>query len=921
MATGDIIAFQIMGAGALPTGGNIDGNGVIARIRLEGLAGAIGGSYDLAKLSGSGASPGWNRAKVYSATNTAREIALTGKIVRRPFPSEALRIEQAVGGDLDIYAYLTEEWFVADTLASVSIAPGFYAGSSASTLTGAALSNSSTRAYRLPQISWVGLEPWRRMTAAGLTVEAIVDHHNARDGQPVPAVDFYVSRAGVTETATSNAMQLSNEITAPFRPGVFRATVPLGTQAQGEGDLGAIVYPWVGTAAWDTNTADFPLFPCIGTPRLYPVTIDSDGSYAPAGAYVSHTGAQIGTPAIGLLTAQTPYVPGTTPAFATIQALMNAARAFNSNAVNRARPHDDMAGVFAVIPSGTIIGSWGTASLQSTTTYPPGTGYCGIRIEAGASRGNTGLTSNSRIHPSRFLFDGVGLFPGAAGGVTHIISDGGNTGAPVAQPTRAAAVYLVARNCIGTGNNDNANSPITRAGYRFFHNNSFTSFGDDIIASNAAQFNGLAQLHGCTINNNANAVAATCPSPSIIGCHLQTVQVISLGLGAAPDVLGRMVHSTRIETDDDGAPTFTTASIAQNSTAGRAIGVRGESWVNVLVRKTSSILPAGTLGDGSSPAFQISADFASGPTEQPAITNINMAYVSIAGARRNGPYQEVGAQRTLKELREIGIAAHQWNAKGDLFTGAGGASGVRTGTFAFRHGNARFGCVGGDNSNTNLDPGPSSLLGDVLPPLSTMNVGYANMWVNDTSLGGSNLYASPGDYTPKSALFARIPAGRAATAFDLSGLARRNDGFGAAGAIERPVASLAPAAARSGQLAASPDRSLLLPLASAGAAHEQRGAVSSLLWVGGLVPIDAEQGQAAAIAPLLWATVLASADTASPHHAGTALLTLESVVSWLLPVYADQPQTAGVARLLSGIAVTAARTLVPDPRSTTHFVR
>ena len=74
MATGDIIAFQIMSAAALPNGGNIDGNGVIARIRLEGLAGNIGGAYDLSKLTGTGASPGWNRAKAYSATNTARAV-------------------------------------------------------------------------------------------------------------------------------------------------------------------------------------------------------------------------------------------------------------------------------------------------------------------------------------------------------------------------------------------------------------------------------------------------------------------------------------------------------------------------------------------------------------------------------------------------------------------------------------------------------------------------------------------------------------------------------------------------------------------------------------------------------------------------------------------------------------------------------
>jgi hypothetical protein len=50
---------------------------------------------------------------------------------------------------------------------------------------------------------------------------------------------------------------------------------------------------------------------------------------------------------------------------------------------------------------------------------------------------------------------------------------------------------------------------------------------------------------------------------------------------------------------------------------------------------------------------------------------------------------------------------------------------------------------------------------------------------------GSNVYASPGDYAPQAVLLNRIPAGRAATAFDLTGAARLNDGTGAAGAVER----------------------------------------------------------------------------------------------------------------------------------------
>jgi hypothetical protein len=796
---GDIIAFEIMSASALPSGGNIDGNGVVARIRLKGLAGNIGGSYDLSKLSGTGASPGWNRSKVYSATNVTRAVALTDKIIRRPFPNQAVRIEEAVGSDLDIYAYLTEEWFVADTLSSVTIAAGFYTGSNASTVTGAGLTNSSTRAYRMPQISWVGLEPWRRMTSSGLTVEAIVDHHNARDGQPVAAVEFYVTRAGVTErSAPTSTMVLSDEVTSPYRPGVFRATVPLGSLTSPNpvsadaGGLGATIFPWVGTATWDTNSAEFETFPCTGTPKLFPVNIDTDDSYALAGAYISHTGVQIGTPTIGLLSAMGPYVPGTTPAYANIKAVGDAARAYNTS-VNRARTHDDMAGIRAVIPSGYQAPLWGTTAMVNQTTYPPGLGYFGVTREVGSSISNTGLTTNAsaptthRAVPSRTIIDGVGIFPGVAG-LTHTITDGGGTGIPTTQPTAAAAVYIVVRDCAGTGNNDNTNAVFSRAGYRWYHRCNFVSCGDDIVSSNAGQFNGLVNLHGTTIDNDANTVNAMCQSGSVIGSSLRSCTLVTLASGVAPDVLGRMVHSTRADMDDGAGRAMTTIATAtqQGTGTARSIGVRGESWVNVLLRKVRTGATAGVLGAGESPVHQISSDFATGPVDQPAVTNVNRAYLSMAGARANGPYQEAGTLRIVKEVRDIGIAASQLNTKGDVFAGAGGASGNRTGTFSYRFGNARFGIVTGDNSQNNTAPGPDAWTGDAMPALSQNNVGYGNIWVSDTSLAVSNNYAAAGNYTPQSVLFDRIPNGRAATAFDLMGSARRNNGTGAAGAIERP---------------------------------------------------------------------------------------------------------------------------------------
>lgn len=786
---GDIIAAQIMDSSALPGGSNIDGNGTILRVRLKGLAANIGGSYDTTKLAGLGYRPGWNTSKSYSTTNIASVIEVTSKIVRQPYPNEANRMELAVGSDLDIYFFLTEEWYLADTIDNVAIASGFYTGSNASSVSGAAVTNSSTRAYRMPQFSWVGLEPWRRMTSSGLTVEAIVDHYSARNAQPVPAMDFYVTRSAVTSSVTVNAMVLSDEVTAPYRPGVFRGTVPIGSLTQGEADLGAIIYPWVGNASWDTNSAEFETFPCVGTPKLMPVNIDTDGSYELAGAYISHTGVQIGTPTIGLLSAMGAYVPDTTPAYANIKALADAGKAYN-NSASRARAHNTLAGIRAVVPSGYQAPLWGASAMNNQTNYPPGFGWFGVTREAGSSIATTGLTTNATLPstraaiPSRTMLDGLGLFPGAAG-ATHTLTDGG-TGASTTQQTKAAAIYLVVRDCSGTGVNDNTHPLFTRAGYRWLHRNSFISCGDDIISSNSGQFNGVVHLHGCTVDNNTNTVGALCHSASIIGCDLRSVQINGLASGASPDVLGKMVHSVRIENNDDGAPTFTIIAICQLGV--RPIGVRGESYLNVLIRKTASGQTAGILGAGESPSMQISSDYVSTTVDQPAVTNINIGYVTGAGARRNGPYNEAGDLLVTKEVREFFCAWSQRNTKGDLFNsgGAPGASGNRTGTFAHRHGGSRLGIVTGDNSANAATPyTPGSWLGDLPGKLCQDNVGYANMFVSDTSLAGTNNYADLGNFAPQSALFNRVPSGRAATKYDLNGALRLDNGSGAAGAIER----------------------------------------------------------------------------------------------------------------------------------------
>jgi hypothetical protein len=197
------------------------------------------------------------------------------------------------------------------------------------------------------------------------------------------------------------------------------------------------------------------------------------------------------------------------------------------------------------------------------------------------------------------------------------------------------------------------------------------------------------------------------------------------------------------------------------------------------------------------------------------------------------------------------------------------------------------------------------------------------LWVNDTSLAVGNNLAAAGDYAPRAALFDRIPAGRAVTGFDLLGNARRNDGSGAAGAIERADSLVAPASVRSGQFAGSPGLSGSALLMPAGAAHAQHVAALLLSWTGALAPASAGHGQRAAPASVAWTATLAVFAASMPNRAMASLLMSDAVAEWLLPVTSAHPQRAAAGRIIAGPvvpAVPAARTLVPDRIATTLFV-
>jgi hypothetical protein len=115
------------------------------------------------------------------------------------------------------------------------------------------------------------------------------------------------------------------------------------------------------------------------------------------------------------------------------------------------------------------------------------------------------------------------------------------------------------------------------------------------------------------------------------------------------------------------------------------------------------------------------------------------------------------------------------------------ASGNRTGNWWGRFGVASTGVCTMRSLYDSNAPSSISWFGDVLPLNSVWSGGLVPV---TTDASASGTAAGGGDYHLTGAAnpaYSRVAAGLAMLPFDLTGLARRNDGTGAAGPYERTV--------------------------------------------------------------------------------------------------------------------------------------
>lgn len=778
-AIGDVLEAEIMGGAGMPAiATTIPGNGKILRIRFKGITSST--VFDLTKAYFTVARPGYSADRVWHPSNVFDMVTING-LYRLAYPNSTVKMVQQVGSDLDTYWAISDHIFAKDTITNLTVQVGFYGACNSNVVP--AVLNNSTRPYEMPQVDMVAAAPFPRMSAAGLYMEWAVWHHGARGGRTVAAVDIYVNDTptapltGNVSSVAVNAMTLST-LVAPYPPAVFAATVPITGLTNGDGGASIRVYPWISdNVPWDLASYGAPRIDDTSIPAFWPVCVDSDDSFKYARAYVSHTGATIGAPTLSTA-ALGAYVPGTTPAFATVAALMAAGKTFN-NSGSRTRAHNDVKSIETVIPNGTAIAGFG-GDLSDQALYPVGTSYGQlpkITSESGADLTTTGLTFAASATNKRFRhleLNTIGLFP-TPGAVTNTLVDGLGAGASTAPPaTVSAAVLFRMKGCTGTSTGDGSgNTVVFRGGYKFLVNNTLTGFGN-WATSNYLQYQGTV-IHGGTYDDSYLAVPAALSAVTrACGAHFyQQCFVPEEAARAMQFQVGQMYYNFRLDTKNTGGGVNT--NLGTLRTAG--IGDRGMAVFNVLIDHRATA--------GARAALQIHADFQAGPVDTPPCRNISVFNVTVQGQRYNRGYIEVGSNSAIKEFYESYLALSQMNNKGDTSTVAAPADGARIGALAFRF---STGCHGrrlvANSSGTGSVYSDTGWLGEVPSSTDAINLTSAAMYVSDTSADGTNDYASAGDPHPLAALKNIVPAGKAPLPFDLLGTVVPNDGSGAAGAIQ-----------------------------------------------------------------------------------------------------------------------------------------
>lgn len=367
--------------------------------------------------------------------------------------------------------------------------------------------------------------------------------------------------------------------------------------------------------------------------------------------------------------------------------------------------------------------------------------------------------------------------------------------------------------------------------------------GQPSLAANSSHFSGLVTTVGSLYS--AVSVGLWLPSVGVFGCWLRNIAVRPWQFGIQPPAEWSLVYNLRIDqntpasTDavlladlpfrkgagycqvmvrrcgvpaspafrfsSDGARNQLNNVVVQhpgadcglNSDQDRFNGpYQDQGWLQVIKRATTKY---GAFG-----SYNVKDEIFNAPELPSATTDggwvaTTSYYRGMILHDNNGTpasrvYYQAVADFVSGAVQATDLAdTARWANAGTVHSTAYGSQPLRTGTWRFQHAVRNFGNVASKTANGDSSPSPGSWYGEAWGRGGSINATWANYFKSRTG-GALGAFTAWGDYRPQSIaagdandspLLARVPAGAAVTPFDLLGVARRNDGTGAAGPYER----------------------------------------------------------------------------------------------------------------------------------------
>jgi hypothetical protein len=780
-ATGDITALRIVGATTGITDAtsacNVSGacSGWVLEADVTSLA--TGGTYALgmgtnnnpstAKISCTSTSLGYDTSG--NATTISRTIYGTHQLRRiynagytPPYPND----ETLVSSTLTLRIALSDFVYASDTNVTCTVGAGIYNDGthSSNIATGLVATNSSTLAY--PKVianwSWPG---WTRINSSldgdgtnhsdgSFTVRAVGFQRHAMNGKPLAAMVFTATDGTHTVSTTINDMTIDSTMADPSKVqeyvGTFSASQVNQLNQGAQITVNFKAYPWVGDSNAVMDTSDG--VNSQPTPLYAPIYFVNDrlGTYGTAATVVDSASGNDGTCAA---IAESAFNPSSPPAAcATINKAASLMQAYNNT--NYSRAND---------PAGTIYLKAGNHSWTGASTVITGT--------------------NNKVWIT------VTKFPGLSKTDVIINDQTGKADMGTASRVRVKDVQI-------TGN--------PASTYHFYNFPYFWCDGCDMLSTDSHTIyqQTVQYFTKCTVNgwvqgfkpygSGAPALIRGCDLTGLAGASNNVFTVI----GNITTTVGNVLNfGNELNTVVNNYPIFAYNKImghGTSATPSSALSIAGTLNTTLGAAIIQNVIEnVGTyLGN---PLVRIAAD---GSTNTP-VNNVIRWHNTIVGDRYNAGYNDTGSSPAIRTLWSTRNDYTDKSAvKSDTFPTANVG---RVGNWAVLYNVGSMGRVDGETlvNTTSINefdgiysvPNPGT--GQPLSVSSLRSIMYPAFKSRQT-YNGSTSGAGNGDYhlTSTSPLLNMVPAGEAVLPYDLDGIARRNDGTGAAGAYEFPLPSV-----------------------------------------------------------------------------------------------------------------------------------